>query len=146
MAATGTLTLNSSIRNTNTNFDLSVPFESVSQTGTKTISTGQLYHDTVDLTADEVYSLDFADSSLTDVYGNALALSGITSLYLKAGSTNTTDIVVSGAVNSMLNTQPALGASEALGFLSDIDITTDSKLYFINGAVSGSIDIVVTGD
>jgi hypothetical protein len=146
MALNGRINLATSLTNTKDNVDLSTPTETVAPNTSKAISTGSVYHDTINLTASEVYSLDVGDGSLEDVYGQIVSLSGVTGLYIQAGSSNGGDLVVSGGVNSMLSTQPPLGASEALGFLVDIDVTSNSKLYFVNGATSGSVDLVVTGD
>jgi len=146
MSLTGNYRINATLTNTKDNVDLSTPLERVSQSLSKTISTGVLYHDTVSLSASQITTLDFNDSSLNDVYGNSVEISGITGLYLATPTTNTVDVTVSGGVNAFLNDQPPLGAGEGLAFLTNIDITTNSKLYLINGAASSSINVIVTGD
>jgi len=146
MSLNGSYRINATLTNTKDNVDLSTPSERVAQTLSKTIDSGVLYHDTVSLSASQITILDFNDSSLNDVYGNSVEISGITGFYAAAASTNTVDITLSGGANAFLNDQPALGASEGVAFLTDIDITTNSKLYLVNGAASSAIDIIVAGD
>ena len=146
MSLDGTIRLASSMSNTLDNIDLSTPNEVVSQSKTKTIDSGVVYHDTISLSANQIYTLDIGNDSLNDVFGNSVAISGVTSLYIAAGATNGGDFTVSGGANAFLNDQPALGAGEALGYLTDIDVTTNSKIYFVNGATSGTVDIIVSGD
>jgi len=146
MALNGTFRTSVGLTNTRDDIDLSLPSESVSENINKTISTGKLWHDQLSLSASQITSIDLNDGSLTDVYGEAVTLSGITGLYIKADSTNAGDFIVSGGPNAFLNDQPALGASEGLGFMTDIDITSSSKLYIVNGATSGLVDIIVSGN
>jgi len=146
MSLNGKLNLNLNLTNTKDQVDLSIPTEIISPFISKNISTGSVYHDTLSLSADQIVSIDVGDSSLQDVYGETISFSGVTSMFFNANSNNTSDVLLSGGVNSIINTQPTLGPSEALGFLTDIDVSSNSKLYFVNGPVSGTINLVITGD
>lgn len=146
MSLNGNLRINTSITNSKDDVDLSTPSEAVSTNISKTLSTGVLWHDTVSLSANQIYTIDVGDDSLSDSFGNTLALSGVTSMYLKAGTSNGGDFTVSGITNSILNTLPALGAGEGFGLLADVDVTTNSKICIVNGVTSGTADIIVTGN
>ena len=148
MSLNGNIRINTSFTNTKDNVDLSTPSESVSEAISRNISatSGILYHDQYTLSASEVYSIDLNDGSLQDVYGQSVMMSGVTSLYIKADATNTVDLVVSGGAGAFLNDQPALSPSEGIGWITDIDVQTDSKLYIVNGVAEGIVDIVVTGN
>jgi len=146
MSLAGTIRVSSNFTNTKDGVDLSTPSEIVAHFLSKTIDTGVLYHDTISLSALEVKILDFGDNSLSDVFGATIAMSGVTSLYVKTDSGNTSNVTISGGVNSFLNDMPTLAGGEGIGFGADINISTNSKLYLINGAVSGAVDIIVSGD
>ena len=144
MSLNGRLNLNSNYSNQKIG-DLSTAVDNINQSASKSVTTGSLYHSQLDLTGGVTLSIDLNDGSLNDVFGDAVTLSGVTSMYFKAGSTNGSDVVISTGANSILNTQPGMGANEAIGYLMDIDITTDSKLYF-DSTLSGYVDVIVAGD
>jgi len=147
MALRGKISIGANLNNTKDNVDLSTPEESLSQSLSKgVISTEMLYHDTITLSANEIKIIDLADDSLSDVYGESIGMSNLTAFYIAADSVNEGDFILSGGINAFLNDTPNISASEGLAFLTDIDMTTDSKLYFINGALSGYVDLIVTGE
>ena len=146
MSLTGTFRGTTSLTNTKDNVDLSTPTETVGVSISKTIDSGVLYHDSVTLSASQVYIIDVNDNSLSDVYGNTIAISGVTGLYIKSDSTNTGDLTISGITNSMINTLPSFSAGEGITFMCDIDTSSNSKLCVVNGAQEAIIDIVISGD
>ena len=146
MPITGKLKNSISMSNTLSGIDLSVPTESVNQFVEKTVSSGVMYHTTIDLADAGTASIDLTDDSLSDVFGNTVAMVTVSGIYLKAASTNTTDITVTTGTNSIFPTLPAISAGEGFSYLSDIDVTTNGKLHFSNGAGAiASIDVIVTG-
>jgi hypothetical protein len=147
MSLNGNYRITVSFLNEKDNVDRTVPSERLSDVLAKEIDSGVLYHDSITLSANEVKTLNFGNGSLFDVFGESISLTGVTGLFVNTDEDNTSDITLSGGLSAFLNTQPALGPSESLGFLTDIDITSAPMLYFINGATSGSIiDIVITGN
>ena len=144
MSLNGKITLSTNITNQKVD-TLATASEAVFQNISKDISTGRLYHSQLELSAGLATEINLGDGSLDDIFGDAITLSGVTSMYIKADSLNADTVIISGATNSILNTQPEMAASEGIGFLADIDITTDSKLYFTS-AVSGYVDVIITGD
>lgn len=145
MALTGTLSARTALNNVLDNVDLSTPAESISQSISKDLSSGVVYHDTATIASSGTLSLDFGDDSLSDVFGNSIAMTTITGIYIKSASTNTVDINVSTGTTSIFNDLPPLGAGEGFAYLADIDVTTNNILYIDNGAAESKVDIIVCG-
>ena len=145
MSLTGTLAARVTLSNTLAGIDLSTPEESVSQSLSKSIASGVLYHDTYALADSETLALNFGDDSLSDVFGNTINITTITGIYIKADAANTVDLNVSTGATSIFNDLPAFSAGEGFLYMADIDTTTNAILYIDNGAAVGSVDIIVCG-
>jgi len=145
MALSGNLSLKVGLTNTLAGVDLSTPTESVAETAKQELTTGVMYHDTYSLSNGETLTLNVGNNSLSDVFGNTIAMTTVTGVYIKAATTNTVDINVSTGTTSIFNDLPPLGAGESFGYLADIDVSTNSILYIDNGAAAGAVDIIVCG-
>jgi hypothetical protein len=146
MSLSGSFSIEAALNNSKDDVDLSTPNERVNQKLSKSISAGKLYHVKLTLTSAETRVIDLGDGSLEDVYGQTITLAELTGMYISTAATNTTTITLSDGTNSIFNDQPPLSASQGQAFLTDIDLTTDSKLYFVNGAVEDQIiNLIVTG-
>lgn len=147
MSLTGKMGISAVLANDLAGFDLSTPQESVNQSIKKDIASDKLYHVQLDLADAGTANIDLTDASLTDVFGNTISMITITGIYLKAVATNTTDVTVTTGANAIMGPLPALSAGEGMLFQQDIDVTTNGKLYFSNGAgAAASIDVIIAGD
>jgi len=146
MGLTGHFDASVKLVNTKDGVDLSTPSDTLSQTTRKNTNNTYAYHDTLDILAGSVVALNVNDGSLSDVFGDAIIISGITSVYAKAAVGNLGNIVLSGGVDAFLATLPELNAGEAFLLQSDIDTSAGlDTLYFTSPITSGSVDIIFTG-
>ena len=145
MALTGNMRISASLTNTLAGVDLTTPTDALSTSTSKTIASGVLYHDTATIASSGTLTLTFNDDSLSDVFGNTIAMTTVTGIYIKAADANTVDLTITTTTNSMLPTMPALSAGEGISLLCDIDTSTDSKLNIVNGAAESNVDIIITG-
>jgi hypothetical protein len=148
MSLNGLFKVNVNMTNVKDNTNLSTATDSLAVAAQKVITTGKIYHDRITLSASEVEILDLGNGSLYNVYGESISLTGVTGLYVRADSTNSNTITVSGGTNSFLATQPAIGAGHSLLYGTNISLSGNTKLYLKNdSALSAQIvDIIVTGN
>jgi len=125
--------------------DLTTPSESISESGSQAITTGRVYHDQKALTASQTYELDVTDSSLSDSFGNTIAMATVKGLYIKADSANTGTVQVTTGVNSWCSVTPTLAAGESFALLADVDVSTNTKLYIEDSGSAGTFEIVIAG-
>lgn len=147
MSVSGNIRASIALTNSLDNIDLSTPTERVSEAVSKAVSlTGVVYHDEIGLTGCQSYSIDIGDDSLDDVYGNSVGIQTMQGFYVSADATNTVDVTIGGTgVQSAFNALPALSAGEAVSLATNIDVSTDAKIYIQNGDGSSIIKIVIVG-
>jgi len=146
MSLNGSLKAVVNFTHTKDNVDLSTPSEVVNQTGSKTVRSGSIYHDTISLTADTASVLTLSGGGLTDVFGQSFDISALSGVYVKAGTGNAGDVYLSGGSDMIFNPLPALGAGEAFMFEGDIAISTSNdELTLWPDSTSGTVDVILIG-
>jgi len=148
MAVTGNIRASIALTNTLAGVDLSTPSEQISESVSKQPGSGCIvYHDELSIATGVQSSLNVGDDSLSDVYGNTVAMVGIQGIYVEADSDNAGDVFIGSAtgVQSAIQPLPALSAGEAMSIAADIDVNTNAVIYITNGAATAALKIVIVG-
>jgi len=146
MSLSGKIRMSITALNTLAGYDLATPQENVNQSLEKTVSAGVMYHARITIADGGTSSIDVSDASLSDVFGNTIDMITVSALYISASTDNTTDVTIVTGTTPIVEDLPPLSAGEGVSFLSDIDVTTNSKLHFSNGSgATADIDVIITG-
>lgn len=128
-----------------TTSDLTVPLETIGEINQLDVTTGLVWHDQIDMTTGQTVTLDLNDGSLTDVFGAAFSISTLTGLFLEAPTTNTVNVNIATGLTTAFNDLPEIIPGGSMNLLTEVDVSTNTKLYITNGAAAGKVNIVIVG-